>query len=77
MVILFFLFKLFNTQQYHFSFYDAHTHEAIISDKIEIKLLSENESPINYFADTGGNCFIKTDQSKIKMIAVGQIAFLL
>ncbi len=68
MVILFSLFKLFSTQQYHFSFYDAHTHEAIISDQIEIKLLSENESPINYFADTVGNFFLKTDQSQIKMV---------
>jgi len=68
MVILFFLFKLLSTQQFHFSFYDAHTHEAIISDQIEIKLLLENESPINYFADTVGNFFLKTDHSQIKMV---------
>ena len=68
MVILFFMFKLFSTQQYQFSFYDAHTHETIISEQIEIKLLSENESPINYFADTTGNFFLKTDQIEIKMV---------
>lgn len=68
MLILFSLFKLFSIQQYHFSFYDAHTHEAIISEQIEINLLSENESPINYFADTAGNFFLKTDQSQIKMV---------
>lgn len=49
-------------------FYDAHTREAIISEQIEIKLLSENESPINYFADTTGNFFLKTDQIEIKMV---------
>ncbi len=68
MVILFFMFKLLSTQQYQFSFYDAHTHEAIISEQIEIKLLSENESPTNYFADTTGNFFLKTDQIEIKMV---------
>ena len=68
MVILFFLFKMLSTQQYHFSFYDAHTREAIISDQVEIKLLSEDESPINYFSDTAGNFFLKTDQSEVKMV---------
>jgi len=68
MVILFFLFKMLSTQQYHFSFYDAHTREAIISDQVEIKLLSEDESPINYFSDTTGNFFLKTGQSEVKMV---------
>ena len=68
MVILFFLFKLFSTQQYQFSFYDAHTHEAIISDQIEIKLLSEKESPVIYFADTAGSFIMKTDLSEIKLV---------
>lgn len=68
MVILFFMYKLFSTQQYQFSFYDAHTHEVIISEQIEIKLLSENESPVNYFTDTTGNFLLKTDQIEIKMV---------
>jgi len=30
--------------------------------------LSENESPINYFADTTGNFYLRTDQIEIKMV---------
>ena len=60
MVILFFLFKMLSTQQYHFSFYDAHTRETITGSRIEIKILSEDESFSNLptsnkiFADSSG-----------------------
>jgi hypothetical protein len=66
--ILFLLFKLVSTREYKFSFYDAHTREIIKNDQIEIKLLSEDESPMTYLSDSGGNFFLKTDKSEIRMV---------
>jgi hypothetical protein len=66
--ILFFIFKLLNNREYKFSFYDAHTREAITGYQIEIKLLSEAESPLNYLSDTTGSFVLKTDKSVIKMV---------
>jgi hypothetical protein len=68
LAILFFLFKLLSIREYKFSFYDAHTKEAIIDSQIEIKLLSENESPVNYLSDTTGNFVLKTNERLIKMV---------
>ena len=68
MAILFIIFKLFSSREYHFRFYDAYTKEAISGGPIEIKVLSEDESPINYFSDTNGNFILKTDESEIEML---------
>ncbi len=66
--ILFFVFKLLSNREYKFSFYDAHTRDAISSYPIEIKLLSDNESPVNYFSDSAGIFLLKTDESVVKMV---------
>ena len=68
MAILFLLFKLVSNREYTFSFYDAHSREAIIGCQIEIKILSENESPVNYLSDSSGNIVLKTDESVINML---------
>lgn len=67
MTILLLVFKFLNKQDYNFSFYDVHTKEAITGYPIEIKLLLDNESPINYFSDSSGNFTLNTDKSIIKM----------
>jgi hypothetical protein len=66
------LFRLFNTREYTFSFYDADTREPIINANIEIRLLHEGESPVNYSCGPDGRFKLKTDQSKIKMVVTAR-----
>ena len=68
MAMLFLLFKHFSTREYKFTFYDAHTKETITGNHIEIKVLSEDESPTGYFSDTSGGFVLKTDESILKMV---------
>ncbi len=70
--LIYVLFKLFNTREYRFCFYDADTREPITNAKIEIRLLSEGESPVNYFCGSNGCFMLKTDKSKIKMVITAQ-----
>ncbi len=69
-IVLFFygLFKLFNTRNYHFRFYDADTHEVIADSRIEITLLPDGESPVQSLVSSDGSFQLKTDKSKIKMV---------
>ena len=67
MAILFFLFKQLGTREYTFTFFDAYTREPITANQIEIKVLSEDESPTIYFSDTSGGFVLKTDESILKM----------
>jgi len=70
--IFFLLFKLFNTRDYSFCFYDADTREPIINKKIEVRLLINDESPVNYISNLNGCLRLKTDKSKIKMVVTAQ-----
>ena len=69
--ILFLLFKLFDTQEYKFCFYDADTREPILNCKIEVRLLLENESPVTCYSRPDGCFFLKTDKSRIRMVVSG------
>jgi len=69
--ILFLLFKLFDTQEYKFCFYDADTREPILNCKIEIRLLLENESPVTCYSRPDGCFLLKTDKSRIRMVVSG------
>ncbi len=70
--------KLISTREYTFCFYDATTKEPIISDNtntnvnanglIEVSVIMENESPVNYLCGTDGCFALKTDRSIIKMV---------
>lgn len=66
--ILILLFKLISNREYSFSFYDAQTREAITGCQVEIKILSDNESPVNYFSDTCGNLVLQTDKKTMNMV---------
>lgn len=68
MAVLFLLFKLFNTREYTFCFYDSDTKEPIIQQMIEVNLINDHESPINYLCDPQGCFTLKTDQSVIRMV---------
>ena len=66
--LFFGLFKMFNTQDYCFSFIDADTREPITNNKTEAILFLDGESPNHYLADDQGRCYFTTDKSKIKMV---------
>lgn len=66
------VFKLFNTREYRFCFYDADTRELITNNNIEIRLLPEDESPVNYRCGSDGCFKLKTDKSKISMVVSAQ-----
>ncbi len=65
--LLFMVYKLMDTQNYCFIFVDADTGEPIVNGNIQVDLLLNGESPVNYFCDSTGNLVLRTDQSKIKM----------
>lgn len=66
-IILFAVYKLMDTQNYIFTFIDADTGEPIVNGNIQVDLLLNNESPVNYFCDRQGSFALRTDQSKIKL----------
>ena len=66
---LFFLFnKLFSTRDYVFHFYDADTRTPIINSIIEVSLLKEGESPVNYLCRPDGSFILKTERTSVKFI---------
>jgi hypothetical protein len=68
MAVLFLLFKLMNTREYTFCFYDINTKEPITNTVIEVSLIMENESPVNYLCGPDGCFSLKTDESYIRMV---------
>lgn len=68
LLIFFGVFKLFNTREYKFCFYDADTKEPITNAKIEVKVLTEGESPLTIYCRPDGSFFLKTDKSKVRLV---------
>jgi hypothetical protein len=66
-VLLFSLYKLINTQNYHFTFIDSDTGEPILNTRIQADLLLNDETPTSYISDKNGNIILRTDQSRIKL----------
>ena len=68
-VLIFFgVFKLFNTREYKFCFYDADTKEPISNSKIQVQVLTEGESPVTSYCGADGCFFFKTDKSLIRLV---------
>jgi hypothetical protein len=66
--LLFLVFKFFYTREYRFCFYDADTKEPVTNGIIEVTLLNDHESPVNYLCKPG-ECFrLKTDRSHVKFV---------
>ncbi|MBK7215459.1 MAG: hypothetical protein IPH88_19750 [Bacteroidales bacterium] len=68
MAVFYSLFMLFNTREYHFSFYDAQSLQPIKGTNIKVTVLKENESPIVYLCDADGNVNLETNSSQVKML---------
>jgi hypothetical protein len=66
--LLFGMFKIFNTREYRFSFYDADTREPITNSQIEVTLLLEGETPVHNLTGADGCFSLKTDKSLIRMV---------
>jgi hypothetical protein len=66
--LLFFVYKFLNNREYQFGFYDAHTREPIKGELIEVNILSDQESPLNYLSDTSGILAFKTNKKVLKMV---------
>jgi hypothetical protein len=62
------LFKLVQTREYRFCFYDADTREPITSSALEVTLLRENESPVNYLCGNTGCFSLKTGETHIRFV---------
>ena len=68
-VFLFFgMFKLFNTREYKFRFYDADTREPITNSRIEVKVLTDGESPFVGYSNPEGYFFLRTDKSRVRLV---------
>ena len=62
------LFRIFNTQEYRFCFYDADTREPITNNQIEVTLLMDGETPVHNLTGSNGCFLLKTDKSLIRMV---------
>jgi hypothetical protein len=60
--------KLISTREYTFCFYDADTKESITNTPVEVSLILDDESPVNYICSPDGCFTLKTDQSFIRLI---------
>lgn len=56
------------TQEYTFCFYDSDTKEPIENNTIEISILAEDESPVNYLCNNEGCFKIKTTERIITFL---------
>lgn len=68
MVVFYLLFKLMNTREYDFCFYDADTREAVRNGNIEVSLLVKDESPVQFLCNENGCFTLKTDQVFVEMV---------
>ena len=55
-------------QEYSFCFYDSDTKDAIQNSIIEISVLTDNESPVNYLCNYEGCFSFKTNKNKLKFV---------
>jgi len=64
--VFYLAFKSMYTQEYTFCFYDSDTKAAIQNCIIEISVLTNNESPINYLCNNEGCFTLKTNKRILK-----------
>lgn len=68
LVVFFILFKLFSTREYRFSFFDADTGQPISNSMIEVTVLRDNESPVNYLCGPDGIFRLKTGRASLRFV---------
>ena len=71
LMVLFVFYLIFNsmyTQEYTFCFYDSDTKEPIVNSIIEVSVLSDTESPVNYLCNKEGCFIIKTNKRILRFV---------
>jgi hypothetical protein len=68
LVLLVIFYKLFQTREYKFCFYDADTRDPVTNSVIEVTLLKEHESPVNILCSNNGCFTLKTETTHLKFI---------
>jgi hypothetical protein len=68
LTLFYLIFKSMYTQEYRFCFYDNDTKKPVENSIIEISVLSNNESPVNYLCDKEGCFSIKTNKRLLKFV---------
>ncbi|MCO5263218.1 MAG: hypothetical protein M9901_10110 [Lentimicrobium sp.] len=66
--LFFLLFKLLNTKEYRFTFYDADTGNAITNSLIKVSMLRDNESPVSYLCGPYGSFDVKTGRASLRFV---------
>ncbi len=66
--IFYLLFLMVNTRAYTFCFYDADTKEPLTDQMIEVSLIKDHESPVNYLCSPDGCFTMKTDRSFVSLV---------
>jgi len=62
------LFKIMSSGDYRFQFYDADTRQPVVNNIIEVQVLHEGESPVNYLCGRDGSFTAKTDKANIRFV---------
>ena len=68
LTLFYLIFKSLYTQEYTFCFYDSDTKEPVENSIIEISVLSNDESPVNYLCNKEGCFTIKTNERVMKFV---------
>jgi hypothetical protein len=68
LAVSYFLYKILITKEYQFCLVDSYDFSAITSEKTQIDVLNDNESPTTYHIDSTGCMVIKTDKRKIRFV---------
>jgi hypothetical protein len=68
LVFLFIIFKIINTKEYQFNFFDADTKARITNSIIEVSVLLDGESPVSYLCSSDGSFNLKTSKSNVRFV---------
>ena len=68
LLLFYLIISLMDTQEYTFCFYDGDTKEPVENSIIEISVLSDDESPVNYLCNKEGCFTIKTRERTIRFL---------
>ena len=64
----FIFFKIFNTRDYKFNFFDADTKMPVTNSIIEVSVLLDGESPVSYLCRPDGSFQFKTDKINVRFV---------
>jgi hypothetical protein len=68
LLVFYLIISLMDTQEYTFCFYDSDTKKPVENSIIEITVLADDESPVNYLCNDEGCFTIKTRERTIRFL---------